>query len=166
MQSGLLGLDEIISESMGLDSKMSQYMAEQYKKAGMDGVASGLLLESTVHQNHKKYIQILRKRLIIEYDAQSISERMLIDMSVSAYFRSLHTSQIYSALIMDDDGSISYNQLKINALKELTRHIESANRQFISSLAMLKDMKRPPINVKVHSRQAFIAQNQQFNKQT
>lgn len=150
----------------GSDDKklLNEYVDKFIEIGKIDGVFNGRFVETTVSSGHITSVTKLRQKLIIEYNAQSVSEMMIIDMSINAYFRSLHISQLYSALIMDKDGSISYNQLKINILKELTKHIESANRQFMSSLSMLKEMKRPAINVKVHSKQAFIAQNQQFNK--
>ncbi len=164
MDSSLPGLGEILDASSGIGKEAAQCMAEQFQKAGMDGVANGSFVENTVHRNQSKYVKILRQRLIVEYHAQTMSERMLIDLAINAYFRSLHSAMIYNGFTMDEKGNTSFSQLRINMIKELGKNIELANRQFLSTLATLREIKRPPINIKVHSNQAFVAENQQFNK--
>ncbi|PWU24080.1 hypothetical protein C5B42_00700 [Candidatus Cerribacteria bacterium 'Amazon FNV 2010 28 9'] len=161
---GLPSLEEIVFDTMGLDKKSTKVMAEQMSKHGFDGVVDGSFLESTVHPNHQSHVKILRIRLKNEYTAQTATELMLIDMAINSYMRHMHASQVYSNMLMDRGGQTSFNQLRVNMLKELTKQIEAANHQFMASITMLKELKRPPINVKVHSKQAFIAQNQQFNK--
>src|SRR6185312_4235560 len=138
---GLPTLEEILNESMSLGEKASEFMTEKMKLAGMDDVARGLFVENTVHTSQKKYIQLLRQRLVIEYKVQTISESMLLDLAISAYFRALQSSTLYNRYAMEPDGSSSYNQLRLNVLKELGKQIEQANRQFLSSLATLREMK-------------------------
>ena len=129
-----------------------------------DGVANGKFLKRTVSSWHRKYVDRLRQSLIAENEVQSVSELMLIDLGVNAYFRSMQMSQIYSSLAIDEEGNTTYNQAKINLMKEITKHVELSNRQFVSTMTMLKEMRRPAINVKVQSKQTFVGQNQQFNK--
>lgn len=125
----------------GSDDKklLNEYVDKFIEIGKIDGVFNGRFVETTVSSSHTASVTKLRQKLIAEYNAQSVSEMMIIDMSINAYFRSLHMSKIYSSLVIDKDGSISYNQLKVNMLKELTKHIESANRQFMSNLSMLKE---------------------------
>lgn len=157
-------LSKILFDSMGLSKETASFMAEKMTKAGMDDINNGAFVEKSVHISQKKYTQILRRRLTVEYDAESISELMLIDVAISAYFRYLQSSMLYNSYAMDAEGNASFNQLKVNITKELGKQIDQSHRQFISALATLREMKRPALNLKIHSRQAFIAENQQFNK--
>ncbi|MGH7246412.1 MAG: hypothetical protein ACREGI_05790 [Candidatus Levyibacteriota bacterium] len=158
-------LEGIVFDSMNLGEKASKLMAEKIRKAGMDDIARGFFVENTVHPSQHKYVQILRIRLVKEYKVQTVSEGMLLDLAISAYFRGLQCSMLYNHHILEADGkTTSYTQLKLNAIKELGKQVEQANRQFLSTLATLREMKRPPVNIKIHSNQAFVAENQQFNK--
>jgi len=76
----------------------------------------------------------------------------------------LHSARLYSYLAQKNDGTFGFNQPRINMMKELGKQVDSANRQYISTLTLLREMKQPQINIKVQSKQAFVDQNQQFNK--
>lgn len=144
---------------------LTQKYIDKYQEAVLiNGVINGKVVEGSVNDWHQKHVIKLRNQIVAEYQANSPSEFMIVDLAINAYFRSLHTSRIYSCLARDKDGTVNYTQLKINMMKELGKQVEGANRQFISALTLLKEMKRPPINIKVQSKQAFVGQNQQFNK--
>jgi len=90
---------------------------------------------------------------------------LIVDMAVNAYFRSLRASVIHINLIQNKDGVLlTPEQTRTNLLKELGKQIEMANRQFMTAITFLKELRQPPINVKVHAKEAFVGQNQQFNK--
>lgn len=154
---------EIESNSEKRLDVLEKYVNKFQEAAMIDGVSNGKIVEGSVDDKHQKQVLRLRIQLIAEYQAKSVSEMMIIDMMINAYFRSLHASQIYSCLMQETDGTISYTQTKVNFMKAVERQIEIANKQFISSITLLKEMKQPPINIKV-SGQAFVGQNQQFNK--
>lgn len=154
---------EIESGSMGEDA--IKRFIDKFQEVGMiDGVVNGKVVEGSVNNWHQKQVIRLRKQLISEHQAQTASELMIIDLAINAYFRSLQTSKIYSSLMQNKDGTVNYDQLKINILKELGKQIETANKHFVSAITLLKEMKQPRINIKVNSKQAFVGQNQQFNK--
>jgi len=147
------------------DEKSNEKFLERYQEVEMlQGMINGKVVEGSVSNWHQKHVIKLRKQLITEHQASSASECMIIDLAINAYFRSLHASRIYSCLEQNKDGTISFDQPRVNMLKELGKQIDSANRQYISTLTLLKEMKQPQINIKVQSKQAFVSQNQQFNK--
>jgi hypothetical protein len=45
----------------------------------------------------------------------------------------------------------------------LSKEVDRANRHMLNAIAMLKQIKSPPLNVSIHTKAAFIAQNQQIN---
>ena len=110
------------------------------------------------------YVIELRNQLINEYKA-SIPSEMMIDLTVNAYFRSQRYASVYAMFIQNADGSLRNNsQLHLNMMKEFSKQIEMANRQFLTCLAFLKELNRLSINVSVQAKQAFVGQNQKFNK--
>jgi hypothetical protein len=45
----------------------------------------------------------------------------------------------------------------------MSKELDRANRQFITALTTLKQMKAPSIEINVTAKTAFVAENQQFN---
>jgi len=58
---------------------------------------------------------------------------------------------------------MSFNQLRVNILKEFNKGIESANRQLNADIILLQELKQPALKVNVKTNTAFVSQNQQFN---
>lgn len=163
----LLDLQELakkVKEGKNDEETTKKFMERQQEVLWENGVVNGKTIEGSVNNWHQKQVRKLRKQLITEHQANTASEFMLIDLAISAYFRGLHSARIYSCMAQNNDKTITYNQLRINMMKELNKQIDNANRQYISVLTLLKEMKQPQINIKVQSKQAFVGQNQQFNK--
>jgi len=79
----------------------------------------------------------------------------------------MRSSAIYNALIQTPDGVIDWtDKQKVNLIKELNKQIDIANQQLASSLNYLKEINQQFPNIKVQTKNAFIAQNQQFNTDT
>lgn len=128
-------------------------------------IEKGNYLRSTVHITDQDYVLQLREQLITEYKAYSPSSKLIVDMAVNAYFRSLRASFNSVYLLQNKEGHIlTLEQQRTNLLKELNKQIEMANRQFMTALTFLKELNQPPIKVSVQAKQAFVGQNQQFNK--
>jgi hypothetical protein len=163
----LIELQEIAKEvesGLATEETNKRYI-EKYQEVLMaNAFVNGKVVEASVNVWHQNHVVKMRETLIIEHDAKSASELMIIDLAINAYFRSLHTSKIYSSLVQGNDGTVRFEQSRVNLLKELGKQVENANKQFLSALTLLKEMKQPRINIKVQSKQAFVAQNQQFNK--
>jgi hypothetical protein len=45
----------------------------------------------------------------------------------------------------------------------MSKELDRANRQFITALTTLKQMKTPSIEINVTAKTAFVGKNQQFN---
>ena len=163
----LIELQELakdINEGKQDEELTNKFIAKQQEVMWENGVINGKTVEGSVANAYQKQVRRLRKQLIAEHQASSASEFMLIDLMVNAYFRGLHSARLYSCLAQKNDGTMSFEQPRINMMKELGKQVESANRQYISTLTLLKEIRQPQINIKVQSKQAFVGQNQQFNK--
>lgn len=118
----------------------------------------------SVHPQDQKSLIHIKKKLVEEFKVSTTSELLVLDLACNAYLRSLRTSRIYNILLQTADVVEWKSQEKINFIKEASKSIDMANRQFLTALTYLKEIHQPPIKVKVQTNQAFIGQNQQFNK--
>lgn len=144
-----------------LQEVLSEYLKRTY-------VSSGLQISSSVHVLDQKAVNEVRQQLKAEFAPVTPSEALMIDQAINAYFRSLRLSQAHINLMQDPKGSVRLwdNQQIINLAKEIGKQANFANQQFITAITYLREAKQPPIKVKVHAKEAFVAQNQQFNKNT
>lgn len=95
-----------------------------------------------------------------EYDCKTPSEKALSQIVVNSYIRLLDDSRRYNDC-SDTGEYLSEGRTKHLAM--LSKQMDRANRQFLSALTTLKQMKSPPIQISVKTNTAFIAQNQQLN---
>jgi len=146
------------------ENVINQYIAKYHEIEFSNGAFNGKTAQGSVSDLYQNQVIKLRNALIKEHQATSVSETMIIDLMINAYFRALHISSIYSHIAVEVSNITKTSQLKVNTLKELGKQVEFANKQFASLLTMIREMKRPAINIKVNSKQAFVGQNQQFNK--
>jgi len=130
-------------------------------------VLLALYLKASIHQKDRKYISSLRNNLINEFKPKTPSALLILDVAVSAYFRVMRSSAVYNALIQTPNGVVDWtDKQRVNLIKELNKQIDIANQQLISFLNYLKETNPQLPNIKVQTKNAFIAQNQQFNTDT
>lgn len=127
-------------------------------------VENGSFLKYSTHPSLRSHVKEARTKLILEYKAVTLSEKLTIDLILSAYFRVLRSSSIYHLLLEDEHGKSTTSIERNRLLKELNKQIEMGTKQYTYLLAVLREAKNPPISVKIKTDNAFIGANQQFNK--
>jgi hypothetical protein len=107
----------------------------------------------------------LKNRVIKDYGCQSILEIMLAGRIATLYWRMTQWERWLDSLFGHGDDVYCYfhQNENVSAVREFSKGIESAHRQWISSIALLKELKRPSLNLQIKTKGAFIAQNQQIN---
>ena len=95
------------------------------------------------------------EELIQEYRCDSSSKKAVAEMATSAFIRYLKSIQHLNSVI-DTSGYHSY-------ISTLSKEIDRAHRQFISLIALLKQLSSPEIALKINTKNTFISQNQQVN---
>lgn len=149
------------------DEEITKRLIETvFKYKRITNVSSGEQLSSSVHVLDQPAVTDARQRLLAEFAPITASEALVVDQALNAYFRSLRLSQAHLNLIQDATGSIRRwdSQLIVNFIKEIGKQANFANQQFITALEYLKSSKNPPLNVRVNAKEAYVAKNQQFNK--
>ncbi|MCL4366711.1 hypothetical protein M1563_00885 [Patescibacteria group bacterium] len=173
------GLPKIKPLTDAQKKKFEEWDKEAAKPVRPDGIAkdpalrearglyvdNGLYVQSSVHYNDADYVPKVRNELIQEFNATNKAELLLVDMVTNAYFGYMRSSKALMLFIEDNDGRRDFDsQTWINMMKELGKIVDMANRHFTTSLTCLKEFRQQPVKVKVHAKEAFIANNQQFNK--
>jgi len=124
---------------------------------------NGLWAANVSYGRYNKFLATTRSMLVKEYDCKMPIELMLADRIVANYWRSMRLDSTLNRLIEKEDSGYTFDNLKINTIRELSKGLESASRQLNTSILLLKELKQPKLNVKVNTENAFIGQNQQFN---
>ncbi len=147
--------------------KLNKELATQFQReleAAMPIVAldTHYLVAETVGDHYRSFVVQFANDLITEYQCDTPSEKALAENIAGAYGRTLELSRrIYAAVNVDlisNENNCYYNML--------SRELEHAQRQFLSSLLVLKQLKSPNMEVNIKAKTAFISQNQQINANT
>ena len=127
------------------------------------GLENGMWATTISRKKYYGALATMRKNIVNQYNCRASLELMLADRIVASYWRALKCDMVFNRLIEDEDGNFSFNQLKVNVLKEFNKGMELANRQLSANIILLKELKQPKLDVKVRTDNAYIAQNQQLN---
>jgi len=160
------GVEEYIdlTEKKKLTQKEEKRRDElQLEIAKANGLQNGIWAANLSYGKYFKFLATTRSNLVKEYDCKTPLELMLVDRIVANYWRSMKLDMILNRLIETEEGGYSFNDSKMNVIRELGKGLESASRQLNTSILFLKELKQPKLNVKVNTENAFIGQNQQFN---
>lgn len=166
MGSSRDGIEEYIdlTEKKKLTAKEAKRREElQLEIAKANGLQNGIWAANLSYGKYHKFLSTTRSNLVKEYDCKSSLELMLVDRIVANYWRSMKLDMTLHRLIETEEGGYSFNDSKMNIIRELSKGLESVSRQLNISILFLKELKQPKLNVKVNTENAFIGQNQQFN---
>ncbi|HUC87051.1 MAG TPA: hypothetical protein VMR75_01845, partial [Candidatus Saccharimonadales bacterium] len=111
-----------------------------------------LLAIATSDENYQPYSIELANQLIKEYDCTTASEITLVHLIVSSYIRSLEYARNLS---LNSGGGKSITAERNGLYAVLSKEIDRANRQFVTGLTTLKQLKAPPLTVNVKTDTAF-----------
>ncbi len=163
-------IDKFVAEYITLKnnpkkSKQQEKQEEnlQRKIAYMTALDNGTLLDIISGKDEEQHALLaLRQRLVQENDCKSAMELILVDQLAAAYWRLMKGEFYLNRLpAKEDSDGWSFDQLKVNVLKEVRNSIEQAHRQIEVSLTMLKNLKQPQLKINVKTDNAYFAQNQQ-----
>jgi len=117
-------------------------------------------LAETVNQNYKPLAIEFSRQLIQEFDCQTPSEKALAQIVVNAYLRVMDSSKKFNNCY---EAGEYLSKERTNHLSVMSKQLDRANRQFITALTTLKQIKTPSLEINVKAKTAFVAQNQQLN---
>ena len=103
----------------------------------------------------------LSNQIIKENNCTSHTEKMLVEVIVNAFIRVLKASTDLTTGSVPVGNEITENRTKYIAV--ISKQLDRANRQYLSALMALKQLKTPSIEMNIKAKTAFISQNQQIN---
>jgi len=123
------------------------------------GIENDLSILTGVERKYRGLILNLRRNLVKEFECDKYSEKILVDSVASAYARIISiTDRLTHMAIRKEITALSNNYLSI-----LSKEVDRANRHFLTALETLRQFKQPDLNINLKTKNAFIAQNQQFS---
>jgi hypothetical protein len=124
-----------------------------------EGVGRQVAISTVVSEDYRPFVIAFARQLIEEYKCDNPSEKAMAEIAAIAYVRVMEYTDLFTSIKKTEMVSSENNGFYNTVSKELDR----AHRHFESAISMLKQMKVPAINLKVHSKNTFIADKQQFN---
>jgi len=169
-ESVLKGIKKVLEECIKLTRKKRLTLKEKERMHELTleivmikGLERGFWVENLSYRKYSTSLGSMRLSLIKEYECKTSLEFMLVDRIVASYWRSMQCDRTFNLILTNENDGFSFDQLKVNVIKELNKSIEFSNRQLSANIIMLKELKQPKLNIKVNTKSAFIGQNQQFN---
>lgn len=151
-----------ITEKLTPDQKKRK--EELSQELGMlYGLENGIWAANLARERYYGTLAQMRSTIVKDFNCKNSLELMLADRIVAHYWRAMRDDTVINMLTEEKDGGYTFNQQKINIIKELHRGVELADRHLNMDIILLKELKQPQLNIKVNTENAFIAQNQQFN---
>lgn len=150
--------NEVLSKVKDKDFKLKNEDKDVLTQAVLiESMENHLLLSMTVEEALQPFIIQFARDLVEEYDCRKPSEKALVHAVAESYSRIMSISKRLRINIPMD----SYSELRILHLTQLGKELDRAHRHFAAALQTLKQLKNPPLNVKITTQAAYIAQNQQ-----
>jgi hypothetical protein len=115
----------------------------------------------TADKQYAPLILNMTKQIEKDYNCCATDEKALAAVIAMAYIKIVDSSRMFSGWYENKERPSWDTSTK--HLEMLSRQMDRANRQFLSAIAMLKQIKQPPIEVNIRTKNAFVAQTQQIN---
>jgi len=116
------------------------------------------LMESFTDK-YQMTVREMSKTMISEFNCSNEAEKALVGLIVNAYMRVLDNSR---RLDNELEGRNITHERNVY-IANLSKQIDRANRQFISALLTLKQLKAPTIEMNIKANTAFVSNHQQIN---
>jgi len=154
----------LVAKSEKLTEKQTERMNKiSFELIKQYGLKNGLWVKNLDRDEYYEALGKIRHDIVAEFCCKTSLELMLVDRIVASYWRAMKYDMIFNRLIESKEGKFSFDQLKVNILKEFNKGVDFANRQLNTNMILLKELKQPALNLSVKTKTAFIAQNQQLN---
>lgn len=116
------------------------------------------LMES-VDENYRSLAKDLTSKIIIENNCTKTEEKMLAEVMVGSFIRYIDNSR----RLNNEYNCTNITTNRNNYIAILSKQVDRANRQYLSSLMALKQLKSPNIEMNIKTQNAFVSNNQQIN---
>ena len=146
-----------------LQADESTQYETQVAAANFYGLEKGRWVANLSYSQYTAALSRMRKQISQEFDCHTSTEMMLADRIVACYWRVMRYETFFNRIIEKEGGGYEYDPFKLDILREFAKGIDKADRQLQVNITTLRQLKQPPLNVQIKTKNAFIAENQQIN---
>lgn len=142
--------------------RAKQFLIGRSEEALMTtGLTHHYQLLDCVDRRYAALLLSMTRQIENDFECKTTAEKALAENIALAHVKVIdHSRQLHEALGQMGRSSTSIRSQEVEAL---SRQVDRANRQFLTGLTTLRQLKYPALQVNVISRNAFVAQNQQVN---
>lgn len=109
---------------------------------------------------YRGMVRELCPQIIKEYQCSTTIEKTLAEVIANSFIRIIDNSRRLNDCM---DAGKYLSEERTHYLAILSKQIDRANRQYLSALMTLKQLKTPAIEMNIKAKNAFVSQNQQIN---
>jgi hypothetical protein len=172
-----------IEQSVAQSNGFETIGMTEFKAATLNEFYNGVLMSEAIPDKYRTLAIEMSRQLQKDYRCQLISEKALAELAVVSYVRVLDLQErmmtslsIQKALTYRHDtcmhskdkfysGDTGGNacqrtalELKLTAI--LGKELDRANRQYLSAVQMLQNLRQPSMQVNIRTQTAVVGQNQ------
>jgi hypothetical protein len=136
-----------------VSKKLRKAMTKLFMAYGLDTHTS---IVRAVNDEYRPLALQLSREFNKEFNCQNPSEKALADLIVSSYIRMIEFSDKISRVY----GEEAISMTKVGYYNFCSKEIDRAQRQFITALTTLKQIKSPALNINIKADTAFLADKQ------
>lgn len=125
----------------------------------LSGLETHYAIAKTVGEKYRPLVIEIARQIEKEYDCKNPSEKILAEMIAGAYGKIIQYTGVLSACTRPE----LLSSIKNGYWAMLSKELDRAQRQLVTALNMLRQIKSPSIEINIKAKNAFVAQNQQIN---
>lgn len=127
-----------------------------YKSLTLLEFEKGILLVSVIPEMYRTFAIDLSRKLQVEFDCQSPSEKATAELAALNYVRTLEAQNRINSYL----ATGTFTEVGVKFLAVISKELDRANRHYLTTIQVLKTMNQPPFSVNVKTQTAVIGQNQ------
>ncbi|KKR80658.1 MAG: hypothetical protein UU73_C0005G0020 [Candidatus Daviesbacteria bacterium GW2011_GWA1_41_61] len=117
---------------------------------------NGILMTKIISESYKTFGVDMMRQLQKEYLCETTSEKATAELATVNYIRTLEIQSRINRYL----APASITDMGIRFLAFLSKELDRANRQYLTSIQALKAMKQIPMQLNIKTDTAIIGQNQ------
>lgn len=152
----LKGVEKEISKSKGGTNLPTRVESNLFKSMTLFEFDNGVLLATAVPEQYKTFGIDFMRNLQKEHDCQTSSEKATAELVAVNYIRTLEIERRMTAYLAIN----SLTEVGIKYLAIMSKELDRANRHYLTSIQVLRNLKQLPFQLTLKANTAVIGQNQ------
>jgi hypothetical protein len=127
-----------------------------FKALTLSEFENGVLMTTTIPEQYKTLAIDMSRKLQVEYNCQTISEKATCELAAISYVRQLESQRRINLVLEKGYVNANLNQY----ISVMSKELDRATRHYFSAIQTLRMMKQAPITVTIKAQTAIVGNNQ------